>query len=177
CGSVLDPAQDAVCPQCSAAPDSVSQPQPRLWGAGTGLLVWIASVAVTIGMPIFFGIAYLILRAFQTGESPSLQSLTNDLALVLVTVGSILPAHLLILTICWLVVTSRGKRPFLQTLGWGWYPLLQWVLAVGLAFLMFGLAIVFQKLLPHRETGLEKMLKLGYSVRVMIAIVAVVTPP
>src|SRR5262245_1088882 len=98
CGSVLDLAQDAVCPQCSAASDSVSQPQPRLWGAGTVFLVWIASVALTIGLPIFFGIAYLIVRAFQTGQSPSLLSLTNDLAFVLVTGGALFPAHLLILT-------------------------------------------------------------------------------
>jgi hypothetical protein len=139
--------------------------------------VWIASVALTIGLPIFFGVAYLAVRMLRTGQSPSLQSLTNDLAFVLVTVGSTLPAHLLILSICWLVVTSRGRRPFLRTLGWEWYPQFKWVHAVGLAFLMNGLAFVFQNLLPHRETDLEKVLKLGYSVRVMIAILAVVTAP
>ncbi|HEV2665774.1 MAG TPA: type II CAAX endopeptidase family protein, partial [Blastocatellia bacterium] len=175
--SALDPVPDAVCQQCSAASYSVSEPQPRLWGAGTGILVWIASVALTIGLPIVFGVAYLIVKAFQTGQTPSLHTLTQELAFILVTVGSTIPAHLLILSICWLVVTSRGRRPFLRTLGWEWYPQFKWVHAVGLAFLMFGLMIVFQKLLPHRETDFEKILRLGYSVRVMIAILAVVTAP
>src|SRR5262245_10718173 len=177
CGSALDPVPDAVCQQCSAASYSVSAPQPRLWGAGTGLLVWIASVALTIGMPVVFAAFYLIVRALQTGQPTSLRALPQDLGFILVTVGSTLPAHLLILWICWFVVTSRGRRPFLRTLGWEWYPQFKWVHAVGLAFLMFGLMIVFQKLLPHRETDFEKILRLGYSVRVMIAILAVVTAP
>jgi CAAX protease family protein len=177
CGSALDPVPEAVCQQCSAALYSVSPPQPRLWGAGTAVLVWIASVALTIGLPIVFAVVYMIVRALQTGQPPNLHSLTQDLAFVLITVGSTIPAHLLILLICWLVVTSSGRRPFLRTLGWEWYPQFKWVHAVGLGFLMFGLAIVFQKLLPHRETDFEKILRLGYSVRVMIAILAVVTAP
>src|SRR2546426_5473795 len=96
CGSVLDPGYGSVCPQCSAASYSVSQPQPRLWGAGTGFLVWLASVAITIGLPIVFGLIYLIVRALKTGRTPSLHTLTNDLAFALVTVGATLPAHLLI---------------------------------------------------------------------------------
>ena len=181
CGSVLDPAPDPVhgpvCPQCSAASYSVSEEPPRLWGAGTGFLVWLASVALTLGLPIIFAIAYLFVRALQTGQTPSLQTMTQDLSFVLVMVGSTLPAHLLILWICWLVVTSRGRRPFWRTLGWEWYPQFKWVHAVGLALLMLGVSFVFQKLLPHGETDFEKVLKLGYSVRVMIAVLAVVTAP
>jgi membrane protease YdiL (CAAX protease family) len=139
--------------------------------------VWGASVALTIGLPIVFGFAYLILKMFQTGQPPDRGTLMEDLTFVLVTIGSTLPTHLLILLICWFVVTSGGRRPFLQTLGWGWYPQFKWVHAVGLAFLMFGLAIVFERLLPHRETDLEKILKLSYSVRVMVAVLAVATAP
>src|SRR5262249_35184389 len=42
---------------------------------------------------------------------------------------------------------------------------------------MLGVAIVFQRYLPHRETDLEKVLMRGYSVRVMIAVLAVATAP
>jgi len=186
CGSVLDPAPDPdhipVCPQCSPAPYSApshsgSEDQPRLWGVGTGFFVWFASVALTIGLPIFFGIAYLVLRMLQTGQQPNLRAMSEDVGFILVTVGATFPAHLLILLICWLVVTSRGRRPFWRTLGWEWFPQFKWVHAVGLAFLMFGAAIVFQKLLPHRETDLEKLLLRGYSVRLMIAVLAVATAP
>jgi hypothetical protein len=139
--------------------------------------VWLASVALTLGLPIIFAIAYLVVRTLQTGQTPSLQTMTQDLSFVMVTVGSTLPAHLLILWICWLVVTSRGRRPFWRTLGWDWHTQFKWVHAVGLAFLMLGVAIVFDRLLPSRETDFVKLLRLGYSVRVMIAVLAVVTAP
>ncbi|MBO0863268.1 MAG: CPBP family intramembrane metalloprotease [Chloracidobacterium sp.] len=103
--------------------------------------------------------------------------MTEDMGFILVTVGSTLPAHLLILLICWLVVTWRGRRSFWRTLGWEWFPQFKWVHAVGLALLMFGVALVLQKLLPHHETDLEKLLLRGYPVRLMIAFLAVVTAP
>jgi membrane protease YdiL (CAAX protease family) len=150
---------------------------PQLWGTGTGLLVWLASVALIVGLPLFFGIAYLIFRVVQTGHMPDPATLTQDKAFILVSIGSTFPAHILTILICWLVVTGAGKRPFLQTLGWGWHPQFKLVHAVGLAFLMMGVAIASEKLLPHRETDLEQMLKLGYSIRVMVALLAVLTAP
>jgi membrane protease YdiL (CAAX protease family) len=149
-----------------------------MWGVGTGFFVWIASVALTLGLPLVFGLVYLIIKALRTGETPNTNTLPQDLGFALVTVGSTLPAHLLILLICWFVVTSRRRRPFLETLGWEWYPQFKWVHAVGLAFLMLGVAFAFDKLLPHhRETDFEKILKLGYPVRALIAVLAVVTAP
>jgi membrane protease YdiL (CAAX protease family) len=139
--------------------------------------VWLASVALIVGLPLIFGLAYLIIRMAQTGQMPNLQTLPQNLPFILVSVVSNLPAHILTLLLCWLVVTSGGKRPFLQTLGWGWVPEFKWVHAVALAFLMMGVGLVSEKLLPHRETDLERLLKLGYSVRVLIAILAVGTAP
>lgn len=147
----------------------------RLWGAGTGLLVWFASVALIVGLPLFTGLGYLVLKMLRTGQMP--QSLESDFGLVLVSVISTFPAHLLTLLICWLVVTGRGRRPFWQTLGWGWHPQFKWVHAVGLAFLMIGVAVLSEKFLPHRETDLEKLLKLGLSVRIAVAALAVLTAP
>ncbi len=180
CGSVLDPqvpGLGAACPQCSTVLPPVSEPQPRLWGAGTGFLVWLVSAALTLGVPLILGLAYLIAKMFRTGRMPTAEDLTGDLAFVLVTTVATLPAHLLTLLICWLVVTSRGRRPFLQTIEWGRPTALEWVYAIGLGFLMMAAAIVFEKLLPHRETDLEKLLNLGYSVRVSVAALAVLTAP
>ena len=177
CGSVLEPGNGAGCPQCSAASYSITERQPQLWGTGTGLLVWIVSFVLTLGIPLVFGLAYLMMKMIQTRQPPTEEALTQDVALALISIGAMLPAHLLTLLICWLVVTSGGKRPFLQTISWGRPSLLEWIYAIALAGLMTGAAIVFEKLLPHRETGLEKLLKLGYSVRVMVAALAVLTAP
>ena len=177
CGAILGPGYEAGCPQCSAASYEDTQQQPRLWGAGKGILVWVASVALTLGVPIVFGLAYLIAKIIQTRQSPTQETLTQDVGFVLISIGSTLPAHVLTLLICWLVVTSGGKRPFLETISWGRPSRKEWFYAIALAGLMTAAAIVFERLLPHRETDLEKWLKLGYSVRVMVAILAVVTAP
>ncbi|HKQ74948.1 MAG TPA: CPBP family intramembrane glutamic endopeptidase [Blastocatellia bacterium] len=177
CGSVLDPGYGAGCPQCSAASSSITQPQPRLWGTGTALLVWMASFILTIGVPLVFGLLYLVAKIAQTRQPPTEEALSQDVTLALISLGTILPAHLLILLICWLVVTSGGKRPFLQTISWGRLTPLDWVYAITLAGLMMVAGYVFQKLLPHRETSFEKLLNLSYSVRVMAAALAVLTAP
>src|SRR5262245_45032245 len=177
CGAILDPGYEAGCPQCSAASNADTQQQPRLWGAGKGILVWMASVALTLGVPIVFGLAYLIAKMIQTRQPPTQETLMQDVGFVLISIVSTLPAHVLTLLICWLVVTSGGKRPFLEAISWGTPSRKEWFYAIALAGLMTAAAIVFERLLPHRETDLEKWLKLGYSVRVMVAILAVVTAP
>lgn len=177
CGSALDPGQGAGCPQCAAAPYTVTQRQPQLWGPGTGFLVWIASVALIVGLPLVFSVVYVIAKMVQTKQPPTEETLTQDIAFALISIGSTFPAHLLTLLICWLVVTAGGKRPFLQTISWGNPSRLELVYAIALAGVMMGAAIVFEKLLPHRETSLEKLLKLSYSVRVMVAALAVLTAP
>ncbi len=147
----------------------------RLWGAGAGILMWLASVALVVGVPIIPGVIYLATKVYRAGQMP--QVIENDLGLVLISVASTFPAHLLTLLMCWLVVTALGRRPFWRTLGWEWHPQFKWVHAVGLAFLMIGAAFLFERFLPHRETELEKLLKLSLSVRVMVAALAVLTAP
>src|SRR5262249_16820462 len=143
CGSVLDPGYGAGCPQCSAASSSISQTQPRLWGTGTGFLVWMASVALTVGLPLIFSLAYLIVKVIQTKQSPTEETLTQDIGFALISIGSTFPAHLLTLMICWLVVTSGGKRSFLETISWSRPSLLERLYAIALAGLRIVAAGVF----------------------------------
>lgn len=77
----------------------------------------------------------------------------------------------------WLVITKIRRRPFWRSLGWGWIPQFKLVHAIALAFLMIGVAILSERALPHQQTDLEKILKMGMAVRVMLAALAVVTAP
>ncbi|HEX5081647.1 MAG TPA: CPBP family intramembrane glutamic endopeptidase [Blastocatellia bacterium] len=77
----------------------------------------------------------------------------------------------------WLVVTRLGRRPFWRTLGWGWTPQFKLGHAVVLGFLMIGVAILSERILPHQETDLEKVLKMGLAARVVVAALAVMTAP
>lgn len=139
--------------------------------------MWIVSFILTVGIPLVFGLAYLMVKVIRTRQPPTEEALTQDVPLALISIGMTFPAHLLTLLICWLVVTSGGKRSFLQTISWGRPSLLEWIYAIALAGLMTGAAIVFEKLLPSRETSLDKLLKLGYSVRLMLGALAVLSAP
>ena len=190
CGSELDLQVSESCPNCqgtsgttiSAAaptitPPGTSQATPPAngWGAGAGILVWFASVALIIGFQAIVVVAYFVVRYRQRGELP--QNLESDPLVIVLSIAATFPAHVLTLLIAWLVVTARGQRPFLPTMGWSWHSQFKWIHAVGLALLMFGLALLFEQLLPHRETDLERILKLGASVRILVASLAVLTAP
>jgi membrane protease YdiL (CAAX protease family) len=137
--------------------------------------VWLGSVVALIGFQVIALIIYFVIKLKQSGELP--KTFEIDWLNATLSIASTFPAHLITLLVCWLVVTGRGKRPFLRTLGWGWRPQFKWVHAVGLAFLMMGLAYALEKLLPHKETDLEKLLKLGPSIRILVAALAVLTAP
>ena len=140
-----------------------------------GVLTWLVSIALVVGTQVIAAIVYVAVRVFQSGGFP--KTVQIDWLLAMLSIASAFPAHLLSLAFCWMIVTGRGQRPFWRTLGWGWHPQFKWVHAVALAFLMMGAAMLFSKILPHHETDLEKMMKLGTSVRVLTALLAVLTAP
>lgn len=181
CGEAFDSTDGQNCPRCSttsaavALPQADSSPQDKLWGVGTGLLTWFISVVLILGFQFVAVIIYLAIRFKQTGQVQ--QVFEIDWLVAVLSVVSTFPAHILTLLVCWFAVTGKGKRPFWQSLGWGWHPQFKWVHAVGLAFLMMGVAVVLEKLLPHKETDLEKLLKLGAAIRFLVAGLAVLTAP
>ncbi len=176
CGDALDTASGEMCPRCSTEiPIAIAPPEDKLWGVGTGLLTWFISVALILGFQFVAVIIYLAIRFKQTGQVQ--QVFEIDWLIAVMSVISTFPAHILTLVVCWIVVTKNGRRQFWQTLGWGWHPQFKWAHAVGLAFLMMGVAIVLEKLLPHKETDLEKLLKMGMAIRILVASLAVLTAP
>lgn len=143
----------------------------QVWGPGLGLLTWIASVGFLFITQLIAFVVYIV----KTGVMPTPGKI--DWLLAMLSIGSAFPAHVLTLLFCWVVVTGVGKQPFWQSLGWGWHPQFKWVHATALAILMMGVAALCAKFLPHQTTDLEKLLKLGHSVRVLTALLAVFSAP
>lgn len=176
CGRALGPEQGAVCPQCLPAdlpPASRADAPP--WSLASAFLVWLTSVGLTLVVPNVVVIFYVLLvdqslvGALRQGQLPP--------RVALIFIISAFVAHVLTLAISWRVVTGGGMRPFLATLGWGWVPQFRWAHAVGLACLMLVVGPLFEKVLPHGETELEKLLNISTSVRVGVALLAVLTAP
>jgi len=140
-----------------------------------GIITWISSVALLIGFQVVAIGLYLFLKFRETGSLP--MTFEIDWLMALLTIVFTFPAHLLTLLLCWLVITNRGRRPFGETIGWAWHPQFRWVHAVAFAFLMLGVAYSFEKLLPHRETDMERLLRMGASIRYLVAALAVLTAP
>ena len=70
---------------------------------------------------------------------------------VILSLAVTLMMHVAGFVAAWLVVTRIGRRPFWRTLGWGWIPQFKLVHAIGLAFLMTGVAVLLERTLPHKE--------------------------
>lgn len=145
-------------------------PPPTQWGVGLGVLTWFASVFFLFACQLVALIFYVV----KTGGPPANGQM--DWLLAMLSVASAIPAHLLTVLFCWFVVTGRGQG-FWQALGWGWHPQFKWVHATALAFLMLGVAALCAKFLPHQETELEKILKMGQGIRILTAIMAVLSAP
>lgn len=175
CGYPLEPAYANECPRCtsSVTPLAAATLQRRS-GVGKAFLVWVASVVALFVLQLGGAVLYLAVGAYWTGQRPPFE-LNTPLALV--TLGATLIAHVITLAMCWFVVTDGGTRPFWQTLGWKWHHQFKSIHAVALALMMLVFALILERVLPHGKTDFERLLDLGFSVRVFIVILAVCTAP
>ncbi len=143
---------------------------------GAGLLTWFLSVAFIVIPQIFLGVGYVLWVYQKTGVMPTAENVI-DKPFAMLALGCTLFAHLVTLLFCWMLITKRLRLPFLQAQGWGWHPQFKLPQAIILGVVLLGFAYACGKLLPHQETDLERMLKLGMSVKVLTAILAVFSAP
>ena len=188
CGRTIEAEPGTLCQQCQVRPlTSVETPDSSLkaqmpvampvekpsspWGDLLwAFLVWGFSGAFALGLEAVTRLSY-VLSGKPLPEikiTPFLAIVTLVLTLVMQVVG---------LVASWMFVTRLGRKPFFQTLGWHWHPRFRWGHAVALAFLMFGVSAVLSKLLPHHETDLDKILKMGMFIRVSVVVLAVLMAP
>jgi membrane protease YdiL (CAAX protease family) len=174
CGRALTPGPGEDCPQCSPTfhPEPTAPPQS---GVKWSDLLW-AFVVWGVSGPIVLIVDYL-LRFILWLKNVSLPEVQITPFAVIFSLAITLVMQLAGLAAAWMFVTRLGRRPFWRSLGWGWIPQFRLVHAIGLAFLMLGIAILLEHTLPNKETDLEKYLKMGPSIRIMVAALAVVTAP
>jgi hypothetical protein len=134
------------------------------------LIVW--GVSGGFALILDFGFRYLL---WVTGRRMPEVQVTQQAVIFMLVATLIMQVAGFVAA--WLVVTKVGRRPFWRTLGWGWIPQFKLVHAIGLAFLMIGALVLSQRVLPHQETDLEKFLKMGMGIRIMVAALAVMTAP
>lgn len=172
-----------------ALPQAVPVPDPDHppWGPGSGVSVWVASVAAIVVIPVIAVIAWFVIQSARGAPLPSLSSSQEMIEwlkspnLLLVQVLSTIVAHAITIAICWLVVTRMGKRPFWASLGWNWAGHSIWYWLVFSACVIVGLLLVSQllaRVLPQSEqNSFTELLKSSTRVRIAIAVLATFTAP
>ena len=110
-------------PLAGYEPYDPSNPNPDRppWGVGTGVGVWVFSVAVIFLLPLVTATVWFALAQMKGVDvRSSAERLSHDPSLVFILVLSEGVAHLLTIAVLWAVVTKAGARPFWATLGWRW---------------------------------------------------------
>jgi len=173
CGRAVTSGPGVSCPQCAPAfrPEpTTTQPVAKWSDLLLAFVVW----GVSGPFVLILGYLFLFILWLNNSSLPEAQitpfSVIFSLAITLVM-------QLIGLVAAWMFITKMRRRPFWQSLGWGWIPQFKLVHAIGLALLMIGVAVAAEHTLPHKETDLEKFLKMGPAVRIMVAALAVVTAP
>ncbi len=155
------------------APAAIDPDDPP-WGLLHGFILWLMSVAMIVIVPLVSVLPYVIYKVMAQG--PMLDPM-KDTGLIFISILAVFPAHILTLGIVWLVVTNRGRRPFLKTLGWTWSRNFGPVMCVGLAVLLLIVAVLATWLFGGAETQMDQIVKSSLKARFVLAFLAVFTAP
>jgi membrane protease YdiL (CAAX protease family) len=179
-------------PGDTAGPGSEKPPEPPVvdpdrprWGPVAGILVWLLSVGSTILIPALALSIYLLISIARGMPAPATELEVGQWAMspgsLVVQVWANLPAHVLTVAVCWLVVSRSGARTFLSAVGWGWAgrPPFYWVAMSGLIIvILFFAKFVTHRFLPEaEESPFDVLLSSTFSVKLALAAVAVISAP
>ncbi len=156
---------------------AATNPNNPPWNSLVAFLVWAASVVLILLVPGVFLIPYLLVKAREFPDNALLvEFASSDPISIALQIGAILPAHLITLAVCWLVVTNFRKYPFLTTLGWKSGGMRWWHYIVILAG-FFAVAAVVGYFLPEQENEMLRILKSSRFALFAVAFLATFTAP
>ena len=155
--------------------------QPPWFGALKAFLIWAASVASLLFVPLILVIPYLIYRMTTAPGQVVMTQLENDKTFLFLSVLGVIPAHVVTFLICYVIVTGWRKYPIGKTLGlsWpsSWGPVKGTLICVLIAAALFGGGALITWLFPGDKTQLDMLIESSNGARVVTAFLAIVTAP
>jgi uncharacterized protein len=188
CGLPLSAAQPEMCQGCGTrftVPSSQQKifdekpdPDHPFWSIGSAIGLWAFSVAAIIMAPLVATLFWTLWQKTQGIEilKEDFSKLLNNPTYVLLFILATFGAQVVTLLVAYQLVTRNGQG-FFAALGWNWHPRFRLLQSIIFTILIIVLAIVITNLLPNKETGLERLLNVSFSVRVLTAVVAVLGAP
>jgi len=155
------------------APAEINPDNPP-WGVGWAVLVFVASLVVLVFMQIAVAIPYVVYKTMSGGSTVGLDT---DPTLIFYSILGVVPAHILTFLIVWFLVSSRGRRPFWQTLGWSFPENFGLWKTIALAVVLLGVGVLFTQFLGGKETALDQIINSSLKARFATAFLAFATAP
>lgn len=146
------------------------------------MMVWLATLFLLIFVPLVFLFPYAIRRGISPGSADFVKNLTDfalkDPTAIFLQVLATLPTHLVTFVLVWAVVTRFGKRPFWESINWGWgrYLNLWSCIALGVGLFLASSAVA-HFLGGDKPTQLDQILNSSPAAKYLIAFLATFTAP
>ncbi|HEY8226716.1 MAG TPA: type II CAAX endopeptidase family protein [Pyrinomonadaceae bacterium] len=194
--SVIQPTGAVQYPPVRAVldPDNPQWADPPWLGAAKAFIMWLASVACLLLLPLVLVLPYVIHKVIISHQA-AFGDLLNDKTFLLLNVLGVIPAHVVTFAIAYLVVTSSRRFPFRKTLGFSWPP--SWktfifsspnwpesfttfkgvIICSLIGGALFGVGALITQLFPGQKTDLDVLIESSYGARVVTAFLAVATAP
>ena len=138
-------------------------------------MIWAASVLLSIFVPWLLALPYL--ASHYPGARLTSEVLRADKTLVIIFIVGLLPVHGLTLVLAWAVVSRLGKLSPRKMLGWSWKTDFGLGKSVGLAILLFMVAMLVIYKFGGQETELERILESSRAAALITAFLATATAP
>ncbi|MDQ3649943.1 MAG: CPBP family intramembrane metalloprotease [Acidobacteriota bacterium] len=159
---------------------SAIDPDDPPWGIGTAAFAWLSSVALLLMMQALAVVPYAFLK-YRPAKYPEIvAALANDPNTIVLTIISVVPAHLLTLGVVWALVTQFGKRPFWPSLGWSFsktFGLAEGAFFAALALALLVVGALLTSLLGGEKTPFDQMMESSTTARFLTAFLATATAP
>lgn len=146
------------------------------WGILQAFLAWIGSVLLLWLVPQFCALPYLAAH-YRGIQAPTKEMLLSDPTFILIIVAGFVPAHLFTLLIAWAIASRFGKISPIKSLGLSWPSNFGPYKSIGLAIVMFVVAMLIIYKFGGQDTEIERILRSSRAAAIVTAFVAAATAP
>lgn len=147
------------------------------WNSLAGFGIWIFSIFALIVLVNGAVLIYALANQMNVAALGDAIKNQSDPYILVISILTTLPAHLLTLGAVWLLVTRGGKYPFWQTLGWNWGRNFGLWASVGVAVGFFVFAGLLVSLFGETDNDLMRMLRSSRTAVYITAFLATLTAP
>ncbi|MBK9165202.1 MAG: CPBP family intramembrane metalloprotease [Acidobacteria bacterium] len=172
-----NPPQPEAFNDSDAVAAEIPSPDRPHWGVLTALGIWIGSIALLIVTQTIAIGGYVAFSGLEfANNAVFVEFARTDPTAIVVQVSATLPAHLLTLALCVLLITAFFHKPFWSSIGWTSGGVRFWHYFVMMT-IFFIAAITLVNFFPPGEDDLDRIIKSSTTALYIVGFLAVFSAP